>query len=69
MSQFSKQTFDTAKYLSFRPSYSSSFYDLTYRYHAARGGKFGTALDIGCGPYVTPSFCPPAQELMDRSIG
>jgi SAM-dependent methyltransferase len=64
MSQFSKATFDAAAYLAWRPTYGSArtspFYQLAYAYHANRGGQWGQALDIGCGPGFI------AQQLADR---
>lgn len=50
MSQFAKQTFDAGRYLAFRPSYTATIYDITYEFHARRGGRWGSALDVGCGP-------------------
>lgn len=50
MSTFASASFDAAKYLSFRATYPQYFYDQLFTYHTRRGGKFGTALDLGCGP-------------------
>ncbi|KAG2183555.1 hypothetical protein INT43_006561 [Umbelopsis isabellina] len=49
MATFSRTTFNSSLYRSFRPVYSKTTYDLIYEYHKQKGGKFNVALDIGTG--------------------
>ena len=36
-------------YVSTRPSYSQSFYELMYKHHAAHSSSYAVAHDVGCG--------------------
>ena len=36
-------------YVSTRPNYTRSFYELLYRHHAAHSSSYGTVHDVGCG--------------------
>ncbi|KAH8553176.1 S-adenosyl-L-methionine-dependent methyltransferase [Umbelopsis sp. PMI_123] len=49
MATFSKATFNSALYRSFRPVYSKPTYNIIYDFHANKGGKFDHAVDIGTG--------------------
>lgn len=49
MATFSKTTFNSALYRSFRPVYSKTTYNLIYDYHKQKGGLFNVAVDIGTG--------------------
>ena len=35
-------------YVSTRPSYSQSFYELMYKHHAAHSSSYAVAHDVGC---------------------
>ena len=39
-----------ADYANSRLSYSAALYDTILSYHSSTSGKFGTLLDVGCGP-------------------
>ncbi|CAO3607977.1 unnamed protein product [Cunninghamella blakesleeana] len=47
MATFSKQDFDAASYLTYRPSYNKTAYKQIVEEHK---GSFITAVDLGCGP-------------------
>ncbi|CED83176.1 Methyltransferase [Phaffia rhodozyma] len=78
MSTFAQNTFNAAKYLSFRPTYPASFYDIVYSYHRHRGGSFGKAVDLGCGPgfiaqnlstkFSTVIGIDPSQKMIDSAL-
>ncbi|CAM0143250.1 unnamed protein product [Umbelopsis sp. WA50703] len=49
MATFSRTTFNSSLYRSFRPVYSKPTYNLIYEYHKQKGGKFDVAVDVGTG--------------------
>ncbi|KAG0223696.1 S-adenosyl-L-methionine-dependent methyltransferase [Mortierella sp. GBAus27b] len=49
MATFSNETFNSARYQSFRPGYNANFFNMVYNYHAKNGGQFITAVDVGTG--------------------
>ena len=62
MATFSKTTFDSARYASFRPTYPRQLFDAAFRYHEqTRGARWDLAVDLGCGTGsfydVIPHLC------------
>ncbi|KAG0334229.1 hypothetical protein BG004_000501 [Podila humilis] len=51
MATFSSKTFNSALYQSFRPGYSTGFFNMIYNYHAKNNGQFTTAADVGTGVF------------------
>lgn len=78
MSAFAQHSFNAAQYLSFRPTYPSSFYHLVYSYHRHRQGSFQKAIDLGCGPgFVAQNLASaftevvgidPSQKMVDVAL-
>ena len=50
MTTFSKATFDSARYASFRPTYPRQLFDAAFKYHEqTRDARWDLAVDLGCG--------------------
>lgn len=41
---------DAENYAQHRMEYSDNLYQTLFSYHSAKGGKFDTVIDVGCGP-------------------
>ncbi|KAG1779968.1 S-adenosyl-L-methionine-dependent methyltransferase [Suillus placidus] len=50
MATFSKSSFDSAIYATFRPTYPRSLYNCIFQYHERnKGARWDRAVDLGCG--------------------
>ena len=65
MTTFSKATFDSARYASFRPTYPRQLFDAAFRYHEqTRSARWDLAVDLGCGTGSFGNYYPVLGRLI-----
>ncbi|KAH9896778.1 S-adenosyl-L-methionine-dependent methyltransferase [Cubamyces lactineus] len=65
MATFSKATFNAAKYASCRPTYPRQLFDFIFQFHrSAKGARWDTAVDLGCGTGQATVELTPFQRII-----
>ncbi|OJT13461.1 hypothetical protein TRAPUB_9991 [Trametes pubescens] len=65
MATFGKTTFNAAKYATSRPTYPRVLYDFVFKFHErAKGARWDTAVDIGCGTGQATVELTPFQRII-----
>ncbi|KAF8120347.1 S-adenosyl-L-methionine-dependent methyltransferase [Boletus edulis] len=73
MATFGKATFNAVSYAASRPTYPRALFDYVFRFHGAGagGGRWDTAVDLGCGTGQATVELTPFKQIVgvDPSAG